>query len=57
MMAPAIGAERDCSSFINLVLHDDFLTILYTTTEGRFPVEFSARLYVFFFLISVFVLY
>ena len=56
MMAPAIGAERDSSSFINLILHDDFLTIFYTTTEGRFPVEFSARLYAFFFLISVFVL-
>ena len=55
-MAPAIVAERDSSSFINLILHDDFLTIFYTTTEGRFPVEFSARLYAFFVLISVFVL-
>ena len=39
-----MGLTGSCSPFINLVLHDDFLTIFYTTTEGRFPVEFCASL-------------
>ena len=43
-MSPSMGLTGSCSPFINLVLHDDFLTIFYTTTEGRFPVEFCASL-------------
>ena len=43
-MAPFMGLKGSCSPFINLVLHDDFFTIFYTTTERRFPVEFCASL-------------
>ena len=43
-MAPFMGLKGSCSPFINLVFHDDFFTIFYTTTEGWFPVEFCSSL-------------
>ena len=44
VMAPFMGLKGSCSPSINLVLHDDFFTIFYTTVEGWFPVEFCASL-------------
>ena len=51
-MAPSMGLKGICSPFINLVLHDDFSTIFYTTTEGRFPVKFCASLRLLLFYIN-----
>ena len=54
----ALGAKGECSPFTNFYLvMIYFLLTLYTIKWSTISVEYSARLFVFLFFISVFVLY